>query len=88
MDESGFQDRAAQRLAPGRSAAVALLPGVTGVRLGDEHLADLPDTALAVRTRLTTVLDLPDGARASSDLFGDATIGDTLADADEHGRLA
>jgi hypothetical protein len=51
-----------------------------------EHLADLPNAALAVGARLTALLDLPQGARATTDLFGDASVGDSLADADEHVR--
>jgi hypothetical protein len=54
--------------------------------LGREHLPDLPNATLAVRARLATLLDLPERARATTDLFGDAAIGDALADADEHGR--
>jgi hypothetical protein len=46
----------------------------------------MPDATLAVRTGLATILDLSQRARATTDLFGDAAVGDTLADADEHGR--
>jgi hypothetical protein len=54
--------------------------------LGREHLPDMPDAALAVRACLATLLDLSQRARAATDLFGDAAVGDTLADADEHDR--
>jgi hypothetical protein len=50
-----------------------------------EHLADLPDAALAVRASLAAVLNLPHRARATADLFGDAAVRDAFADADEHG---
>jgi hypothetical protein len=56
------------------------------VSLSGEHLADLPNAALAVRAGLTALLDLPQGAGPTTDLFGDAPIGDSLADADEHVR--
>jgi hypothetical protein len=61
---------------------LAVLPG-RGLRR--DHLADLPDAALAVRPGLAAVLDLPHRARATADLFGDAAVGDAFADADEHG---
>jgi hypothetical protein len=54
--------------------------------LGREHLPDVADATLAVRARLTTLLDLPQRACAATDLFVDAAVGDTLADADEHVR--
>jgi hypothetical protein len=57
------------------------------VTLSGQHLADLPNTALAIGTRLTTLLDLPEAARSATDLFGDAAIGDAFADAHEHGWL-
>jgi hypothetical protein len=53
--------------------------------LRGDHLSDLPYATLAVRARLAAVLDLPQRARATSDLFGDAPVGDTFADADQHG---
>jgi hypothetical protein len=55
------------------------------VGLRREHLADLPNTRLAIGARLTTILNLPQSACSATDLFGDAAIGDAFADADEHG---
>jgi hypothetical protein len=65
----------------GLLAVLGVLPS-RGLRR--DHLANLPDAALAVRPGLAAVLDLPHRARATADLFGDAAVGDTLADADEH----
>lgn len=50
-----------------------------------EHLADLSDAALAIGPRLTAVLDVLERGSAAPDLFGDAAVGDTLAETDEHG---
>jgi hypothetical protein len=42
------------------------------------------DATLAVRACLATLLDLPQRTGATTDLFVDAAVRDTLADADEH----
>ena len=67
--------------------STALGGGLARGTLGREHLPDLPNTRLAVGAGLAAVLDLPERARATADLFGDAAIGDALADADEHGDV-
>jgi hypothetical protein len=65
-----------------------VLPSVALVRVSGQHLTDLPNTRFAVRARLTAFLDLSEAARTSANFFRDAAVGDTLADADEHGWLA
>jgi hypothetical protein len=55
------------------------------VALAREHLADLADAALAIGSRLAPILDVLERRSAAPDLFGDAAVGDTLAEADEHG---
>jgi hypothetical protein len=58
------------------------------VGVGRQHLPDLPNTGLAVCTGLAAGLDLPDGARPTSDFFRDAAVRDTFANTDEHGGCA
>lgn len=67
-----------------RGSAAVIAGVLASVGLAGEHLTDLPNTALAVRARLTAVLDRLQRASATADLFGDAAVGDTFADADEH----
>jgi hypothetical protein len=50
-----------------------------------QDLPDLSHATLAVRPGVAAVLDLSERARATADLFGDAPVGDTFADADQHG---
>jgi hypothetical protein len=62
--------------------------GLMRVAVRRQHLPDLPNARFTVRTSLTALLDLPQRTGATPDLFGDAAVGDTLANADEHGGLA
>jgi hypothetical protein len=72
----------------GHSSSTAVVGCVlASVGLAGQHLADLSNAGLAVSARLTAVLDRLQRAGATADLFGDAAVGDTFADADEHADL-
>ena len=79
-ERAGVILKTAFRISSARALA-ALSRG--GVRR--QHLADLANTGLAVRSRLTARLDLFERACSATNLVADAAVGDTLADADEHG---
>lgn len=69
----------------GSSAVIGVV--LASVTLADQHLADLPNTALAVRSGLAPRLDRLQRTGAAADFLADAAVGDTFADADEHADL-